>query len=303
MKIVNILGGLGNQMFEYAMYLALKDAHPDEEIMCTTRSFRGYGLHNGYELERIFGIKVKEASLWQLCQLAYPFWNYRSWQVINHLLPKRKSMTLSIPEIPYNKYDVERNDDIFYDGYWQNEDYFKNIRKSILDAFCFPGIVDERNKILIEKLYGKNSVSCHVRRGDYLKHPMMCVCTPEYYARAISKMNQQVNPELYCVFSDDIEWCRENIGALCKGMNVIYVDWNKGQESFRDMQLMSLCKHNIIANSSFSWWGAWLNQNKDKVVMAPKDWMNKRVANDPICKDWIRIERGMMKTVDNITVL
>ena len=84
---------------------------------------------------------------------------------------------------------------------------------------------------------------------------------------------------------------------------MIYVDWNKGQESFRDMQLMSLCKHNIIANSSFSWWGAWLNQNKDKVVMAPKDWMNKRVANDPICKDWIRIERGMMKNVDNITVL
>lgn len=301
MKIVNILGGLGNQMFEYAMYLALKNAHPDEEILCSTRSFKGYGLHNGYELERIFGIKAKEASLWQLAKQAYPFWNYRTWQIANHLLPKRKSMTQGIPEIPYDRLEVERTDSVFYDGYWQNEEYFKQIRPIVLNAFQFPTFSDERNIRLADKLRVKNAVSCHVRRGDYLRHPMMCVCTPDYYMHAIGRMNQQVKPDLYCIFSDDIEWCREHIGKLCEGKEVIYVDWNKGEESFRDMQLMSLCKHNIIANSSFSWWGAWLNQNENKVVMAPEDWMNKRVVNEPICKNWIRIERGMMRDIGIIT--
>lgn len=290
MKIVNILGGLGNQMFEYAMYLALKDAHPQEEIRCCTRSFRGYGLHNGYELERIFGIKVKEASLWQLAKLAYPFWNYRSWQVMHHCLPKRKSMSRSLPQIPFNQKEVKREDSVFYDGYWQNEDYFKHVRQNILAAFEFPKMEDEHNKKLGKMLKSANSVSCHVRRGDYLKDPNMCVCTPDYYALAVKKMNELANPDLYCIFSDDIEWCKDNLASLCEGKIIIYVDWNKGENSFRDMQLMSLCKHNIIANSSFSWWGAWLNTNRSKVIISPEKWMKEDIVNSPICKDWVKVK-------------
>lgn len=289
MKIVNLLGGLGNQMFEYAMYLALKDAHPHENIMCSTRSFRGYGLHNGFELERIFGIKVKEASLWQLAQLAYPFWNYRTWQVMQHWLPKRDSMTRGTSQITFNEDEVLRKDSVFYDGYWQNEGNFKHIRQQVLEAFQFPKMKDELNINLVKMLQQTNSVSCHVRRGDYLKDPNMCICTSDYYVHAVAKMKELVNPDLYCIFSDDIEWCKENLSALCKGKKMVYVDWNKGQNSFRDMQLMSLCKHNIIANSSFSWWGAWLNNNPDKIVISPNTWMNKRVINDPICKSWLRI--------------
>lgn len=289
MKIVNILGGLGNQMFEYAMYLALKDAHPREDIRCSTRSFKGYGLHNGFELERIFGIKVNEASWWQLAKLAYPFWNYRTWQVMRHWLPKRCSMTSGTTQIPFSRDEITRNDSVFYDGYWQNEGNFKHIRQQVLNAFEFPEIEDEPNIQLAKMLQNTNSVSCHVRRGDYLKDANMCVCTPEYYIHAVEKMNELVNPDLYCIFSDDIEWCKENLAALCKGKNIVYVDWNKGKESYRDMQLMSLCKHNIIANSSFSWWGAWLNQNQDKKVIAPEKWMKKDIVNSPICSDWIGI--------------
>ena len=102
-------------------------------------------------------------------------------------------------------------------------------------------------------------------------------------------MNQRVNPDLYVVFSDDIPWCRENLMGLIGNREVVFVDWNRKENSFRDMQLMSLCKHNIIANSSFSWWGAWLNQNESKVVIAPSVWMNKPIVNDPICENWIRI--------------
>ena len=290
MKIVNILGGLGNQMFEYAMYLALKDAHPDEEVKVCTRSFRGYGLHNGLEIQRIFGVELPEASLWQLMKLAYPFVNYKTWQVMRHWLPVRKNMTRGALNIPFDYAEVERKGNTYYEGYWQNEGNFKTIREKILSVYTFPPFCDDNNCELAEKLKRQVSVSCHVRRGDYLKEPGMCVCTLEYYTRAIEELNRRLNPALYCVFSDDIAWCRDNLPGLIGKREIVYVDWNKGKHSFRDMQLMTLCHHNIIANSSFSWWGAWLGQQKDKIVMAPKDWIRGKVLNDPICDNWHKID-------------
>ena len=286
MKIVNILGGLGNQMFEYAMYLALKDAHPQEEIKVCTRSFGGYGLHNGLEIQRIFGVELPEASLWELTKVAYPFFNYKTWQVMRHFLPVRKSMTRGGFDIPFDFSQVTREDSCYYEGYWQNEKYFQHIREKILTAYTFPAFEDETNKKLAERLKTTNAASCHIRRGDYLKEPAMCVCTPSYYARAITKMNESVNPELYVIFSDDIQWCKENISQLIGKRDAVFVDWNKGEQSFRDIQLMTLCKHNIIANSSFSWWGAWLNQNEGKVVVAPEAFTKNRPINDPICNNW-----------------
>ena len=291
MKIVNILGGLGNQMFEYAMYLALKDAHPQEDIKVCTRSFGGYGLHNGLEIQRIFGVELPEASLREITKVAYPLFNYKAWQVMNHYLPNRKSMTMGTTAIPFDYSQVTREDNAFYDGYWQNEGNFKHVRNKILEAYTFPEFTDERNIELAGRLKSANSVSCHVRRGDYLKEPNMCVCTPNYYARAITEMNERVAPKLYVIFSDGIQWCKENLGGLIGDREVIFVDWNKGENSFRDLQLMTLCKHNIIANSSFSWWGAWLNRNVNKVVIAPEVWMNKPIVNDPICSDWIRVKQ------------
>lgn len=117
----------------------------------------------------------------------------------------------------------------------------------------------------------------------------MCVCNLDYYKNAIKKIKQESNPEIYCIFSDDIQWCKENLGSFLEENITIYVNWNKGKNSYRDMQLMSLCNYNIIANSSFSWWGAWLNNHNDKIVISPKTWMNKSIINDPICDDWIRI--------------
>lgn len=290
MKIVNLMGGLGNQMFEYAMFLALKKAHPKEKILCSTRALNGYSLHNGYELERIFDIETKEASLWQLTKLAYPYFNFQTWQVMHKWLPNRKSMTFETMRVPFDKNDVERVESMFYDGYWQYEEYFKDAREEILGVYQFPKFTDEPNKKLAKKLISCTSVACHVRRGDYLKHPVMCVCTEEYYVHAIEKMNNMISPDLYCVFSDDPEWCKENLAHLFSEMEVVYVNWNKGENSFRDMQLMTLCKHNIIANSSFSWWGAWLNQNEDKIVLTPEKWLNKNLLKDPICDNWIRIK-------------
>ena len=290
MKIVNILGGLGNQMFEYAMYLALKEAHPNEEVKVCTRSFGGYGLHNGLEIQRIFGVDLPEASLWDLTRLAYPFFNYKTWQVMRHKLPPRKSMTRGALGIPFDFGEVERQTSTYYEGYWQNEKNFKHIREKVIGAYTFPVFEDEQNKELASRLLSENAVSCHIRRGDYLKEPAWGVCKEAYYFRAITRAVEEQGAKLICVFSDDIPWCREHLEGAFAGVEKVYVDWNKGENSFRDMHLMTLCRHNIIANSSFSWWGAWLGQQPDKVVYAPKIWVNGNVKNDPICYNWIRLE-------------
>lgn len=291
MKIVNILGGLGNQMFVYAMYLALKEAHPNEDIYICKRSYKGYPLHNGYELGNVFGADAPEASLWQLVKIAYPYWNYRTWQLMRHFFPKRSCMLSGTEDIPFDYENVTRKEDGFYDGYWQNENNFLPIRDKILEVFSFPQFNDKRNIELAELITNKRAVSCHVRRGDYLKDPLYGVCTSEYYVKAIDEINRKVSPDLYCVFSDDVKWCKENLGEIIgKDKEIVFVDWNKGENSFRDMQLMSLCNHNIIANSSFSWWGAWLNNHDDKVVVAPNIWMNKPMVNDPLCDSWIKIK-------------
>lgn len=287
MKIVNVLGGLGNQMFVYAMYLALKEAHKDEDVLLCRRSYNGYPLHNGYELDKVFGIEAPEAGLKQLAKVAYPFFNFKTWQVMRHFLPERQSMTSGTTQIPFSYDEVTRRGDVFYDGYWQNENNFKPIRDVVLKAYTFPEFEDERDLALARKLKGARAASCHIRRGDYLTDAVYGVCSDKYYENAIAELNRTKNPELYCVFSDDIEWCKQNFVA--KGREVVFVDWNKGANSYRDMLLMSLCRYNIIANSSFSWWGAWLNNHEDKVVLSPEMWMNKPMKNDPICDSWKRI--------------
>ena len=290
MKIVNILGGLGNQMFVYAMYQALREAHSEEKVMLCRRSYKGYPLHNGYELDRIFGLESPEASLIQLAKVAYPFFNYKSWQLMRHFFPQRKSMTSGTTQIPFDYNEVTRKGNAFYDGYWQNEKNFLPIREKIIETFAFPDFNDEKNIALAEKLKRVRAASCHLRRGDYLKDPVYGVCNESYYKRAVDELNRLADPELYCIFSDDIEWCKENlIDIIGKNKEIVFVDWNKGKDSYRDMQLMSLCHYNIIANSSFSWWGAWLNNHDDKVVLAPEIWMNKPMVNDPICDSWKRI--------------
>ena len=157
-----------------------------------------------------------------------------------------------------------------------------------MKAFTFPAFNDKENLSLLEKLDG-NSVALHVRRGDYIGNKLyQGICDLDYYHAAIEKMCTYVTPSVFCVFSNDIGWCREHLEQYIKAP-VVYVTWNTGAESYRDMQLMSCCAHNIIANSSFSWWGAWLNQNSSKVVIAPKRWLNMEECDFTLPDSWIKI--------------
>lgn len=291
MKIVNILGGLGNQMFQYALALALeKQCGPGTIVRIDSRAFNGYPIHNGYELKRIFNVEIPEATIREVTKMAYPILNYRIWQLCR-LLPKRKAIRYEWESMAYDERVFNAQDEYLM-GYWQTERYFRSIRPSVLQAFAFPPFEPgSENAILEQELRQLCSVSIHVRRGDYLKISNASgICTIDYYHKAIAMLENLVRPDRYVIFSDDIEWCRNQFGPAIGKTDIRFVSWNTGANSYRDMQLMSLCQHNIVANSSFSWWGAWLNQHPEKIVIAPSRWMNSEGWEEIIPQDWKTIE-------------
>lgn len=289
MKIVKLLGGLGNQMFQYALACSIKAHQPDSEVLLDLHCFKGYHKHNGYEIDKIFHPRFKAARLIDIAKIAYPYCSYNAWRIGSRVLPTRRSMIIEDLKETVDTSILSLDGDFYYDGYWQSEEYFKDIRDSILKEFAFPPF-DERNQKCANNIMSTNSVSIHVRRGDFLNHPLYKdICTLQYYEEAIKKVCSIAPIDHIVIFSNDIAWCKDHLTAFLQNKKTTYIDWNKGQQSFNDIHLMSLCKHNIVANSSFSWWGAWLNQNPNKIVISPHVWDNSGSASSPICNDWIRI--------------
>lgn len=189
-------------------------------------------------------------------------------------------------------FSLNLDEDYYLDGYWQDLRYFEEEHK-VKDYFKFREL-DSRNKKICGQIKNHNSISIHIRRGDYVKNSLYeGICTLDYYKKAIDYIKKRVEEPHFYVFSNDIRWSRENIGL--KENEVDYIDWNVDVDSYKDMQLMSYCKHNIIANSSFSWWGAFLNRNSKKIVISPKIWNNLRSeesSNMLIRDEWIKIDRN-----------
>ena len=169
--------------------------------------------------------------------------------------------------------------------------YFEGIENDIKKDFRFKNQLDNKNLEILNEIENSNSISIHIRRGDYMSpenyNMYGCIATPTYYKKAIKVIEEKVENPTFFVFSNDMDWVKKNIQINSR---VFYIDINSGNGSYKDMQLMSNCKHNIIANSSFSWWGAWLNENKNKIVIAPKKWINREdVDSDKIelfCEGW-----------------
>lgn len=289
MKIVRICGGLGNQMFQYALAVALKEAKKTEEVYIDYSVMRGYPHHEGYLLDKIFNTDIPQAPISKIITVGWPLPYYRIWQIGSKILPVRKSMVLDRSGDAFRS-DVFDNRDMLLDGYWQSPLYFDKYSSAIRKSFEFRNSdCNPRNIDFINKIKGKVSVSLHVRRGDYLSYSSITgVCSVDYYNKAIKLIKKMINPDLFVVFSDDQCWCRENLSDVLSACS-IFVDWNRGIESYRDMQLMSYCSHNIIANSSFSWWGAWLNRNPTKIVIAPSQWMNYDGWKDILPDSWMKI--------------
>ena len=184
-------------------------------------------------------------------------------------------------------------DNIYLEGYWNSEKYFIDFADIIRREFTLKIPQSGKNKELAEMIGSTQSVSIHIRRGDYIldeqANKTHGMCGLDYYHSCVEHLAGAVGEPHFFVFSDDPAWCRDNLRLPC---SVTFVSHNDMQHSYEDLRLMTLCKHNIIANSTFSWWGAWLNPNKDKIVFAPRKWFNdgkkKKHSSDIIPLRWIR---------------
>lgn len=291
MKIVKFYGGVGNQLFQYAMLVALRE-HFCEDALMDTSVYATYGLHNGLEINRIFATTAKQATPEQIKKVSSFTTNYKLFRLIHYCLPARKT---EFKERTFGKFYpevFEKSGDCLYDGYWQHHEYFKECRNAILKEYSLRAPLDSRNQESFDKFKAANNmVSVHVRRGDFLNSKLYRgLCGKDYYRRAIEKAKAIVGQDAkFIFFSNDINWCKENLAELIEPDNILFADWNVGADSYKDMILMSACRVNIVANSSFSWWGAYLNERSDKVVIAPEKWINKDMPDPIQMPDWIKL--------------
>ena len=288
MIITKLIGGLGNQMFQYAA--GRQFAHKlGVELKLDISGFDHYNLRK-YELS-IFNIREKFATHEEIAELTNPkksmFERFNSW-----LFHKPyESLPTHIIE-KFNSTIINLSDGVYLDGYWQSEKYFVDIEKIIRNEFVAIYPQEGLNLELANQIKSCNSISLHIRRGDYVSNPktnkIHGTCDVDYYMRCIQHITKTVKSPHFFVFSDDIEWARL---SLKLPYPIIFIDNNGPEKNYEDLRLMSLCKHNIIANSSFSWWGAWLNPNLEKIIIAPKKWFRDTSINtsDLIPENWTQI--------------
>ncbi len=281
MIVVQAVGGLGNQMFQYSFMQYLRKANDDCALNIS--DFNRYQYHHGFELTKVFNLSSGITP--DRCSFSI---NNRFYA---RILRKLKGFNLTtqnefcemcgVSFVEQRKFET----DICFIGSWQDIRYVNPVKDIILESFVFPKL-DSRNNSFMDSLEGKNTVSVHVRRNDYIDHSdFKGICTVDYYKKAYELIIKKVTSPLFIIFSDDIDWCKRELGF----MSPCCVDWNTGDDSFRDMQLMSLCKHNIIANSTFSWWGAYLNKYNNKIVICPRKWKTNCENNYLIDTNWFAI--------------
>lgn len=293
MYIASIVGGLGNQMFQYAMAKSMAiRKHSSLRLDLSAYKNKRYFNPEGYLLRKVFGVDSVEAN----------YLDYLSTIGINFfLLPlirrgKLRDITSRIIfESRFFDYDDKlinnsHPEGAYINGYWQTENYFNATEYQIRTLFQFkPSIISERAKFFESKIRGCESVAVHVRRGDYISNPtykkIYSICDHQYYKNAFQFMESRVVKPKFFVFTDDVGWVSSQ--DIFRGATVCTASEDG---SWNDMYLMSICKHNIIANSSFSWWGAWLNNNPNKIVVCPSTWfIDGTEAPNLIPSSWVSI--------------
>lgn len=277
MNKVSIYGGLGNQMFQYALSCILNSKGIPSRI--SFRDFFFYKHHNGFDLSRAFYLDLGTASkiklkilnsgsaFWSLSiiqkVLFYTFQFYSS--LFENIINEEKEFSFDEEILKVSNSRLV--------GTWQSVKYLNGNEKLLRDKFKFKAPLDPININLSEEIRNTNSVAVHIRRGDYTKAEWrdshLVIDGPEYYLNAIHKLSLELNDPEFYFFSDDIDWAKSNF----KGSNFKFIDHNSNENSYLDMYLMSLCSHFIIANSTFSWWAAWLCSNPRKIVFVPSPWI------------------------------
>ena len=288
MVIVNLKGGLGNQMFQYALGRHLAEKNNVVLKLDTTSLSKAEEIGNIYrpfDLDA-FNIKNELATPQEVRSLRYPYGIFSKLKNIFERKILRKTF------VEFDAKVLELKDDTYLDGYWQSPKYFEAIRNTLLADFTLKNPLSPSGQALQEKILKSTSVALHVRHGDYVTNQRVLnengICSVEYYKRAIEIILSKVPDPTFFVFSDDIEWAKAN---LTLPTDAVFVS-DKTISAPEELYLMSACQHNIIANSSFSWWGAWLNQNGDKTVIAPTPWFDTITYDKNLIPDsWIQLPK------------
>lgn len=293
MLIIKLQGGLGNQMFQYAFASILAkynktNVHIDYRFFELTEKKPGF-TPRIFELG-VFCNKIAKASSSSI----------NSFYFLSKFSKFKKKIGLNYPKI-YNELSFEFQPEIqtlkapvYLNGYFQSYKYLIGHEDFIRKVFSFPvNNLDKINEELLSIIKTSNSIAIHVRRGDYVMDEITSEyhgsCSLNYYNEAINLLASKKNDFTLFFFSDDSEWVKEHFNEL--PFTKIIIDHNKGDNSWKDMMLMSKCKHNIIANSSFSWWAAWLNTNPLKQIIAPKEWFKTKELNTKtlLPEEWIKL--------------
>lgn len=318
MIIIKFSGGLGNQLYQYAFFRLLCQKHPQAIIKADISNYKLYDVHQGYELDRIFA-KSKEHIV-PIANMGEQFFNRGEIPV---LCGKRFGKALEIPIAWFNarsrkwfkkrkkvyyideeyineQYsgrekalyiqkkvkEIDDKHNWYISGYWQDEQIYDVDLSSLSNQLEFPPLIDEINLMWKEKIETSNSVSIHVRRGDYVG-TKFDVVTMEYYRNAVEYIKKYVDRPVFFVFSEDEKYIENEFKWL---ENKYVISNNRGMDSYKDMQLMSLCKHNIIANSTFSEWSAYLNRNKNKLVIYPDTFSQGACKCEKSGKNWKKMD-------------
>ncbi|MBI3520539.1 MAG: alpha-1,2-fucosyltransferase [Bacteroidetes bacterium] len=292
MIIVKLIGGLGNQMFQYAAGRHLAHLHQTDLLVDTSFLEKNpNGAYTKRELElSVFHTDLKIASTEDIKKFNIEGSSKYSRALQRHLPILFTNLYAAESGIQYQKEFLNYPKNTYLDGFWQSERYFKPIETVLLKEFTPKEPVNTNNEQWLSKINSCNSVSLHIRRGDYVSsknaqehHGNLGL---DYYTKALNILKEKNSSIEIFVFSDDLDWCRANLKLNDPAH---FVDANQKQNFHLDMYLMSHCKHNIIANSSFSWWAAWLNQHVSKTVIAPANWFTNKslTTNDLIPSSWI----------------
>lgn len=281
--ITNIIGGLGNQFFQYATGRAIsyKTGLP---LVLDISEFENYQLRNFLLNE--YNIHAEIISR----DTALSFKGENRWQrYLNRFIRKRFIVE---KEFAFDSSILDISKPVFLYGYWQSEKYFVEIRDILLKELTLKSPLSGLNLDMATHIQTSQSVALHVRRGDYISGKKntekYAICSLDYYKQSIQYFAHSTKNPYFFIFSDDHAWVKENLRI---DYPTVFVDHNPPSSACEDLRLMSLCQHQIIANSSFSWWAAWLNPNPNKIVIAPQKWFNDLSINtsDLIPDQWIRL--------------
>lgn len=282
MVIIRLMGGLGNQMFQYALYLKMQSLGREVKLDISGLNEATGRIDQFFDIELPVATRREIQSAKKVC----PLFCVRGFHRLFRLSGKKENIYYDSEEKA--QMEILGMDDIYLSGYWQTDRYFSDIADTVRQTFVMRDYMTDYQRGILSDIRASESVSVHIRRGDYLELSEFYgnICTPEYYRRAFRYFdNRGVH---FFIFSNDCEFVQENY----TGPNITVVRPEQGSllSNNMDLLLMSSCKHNILANSSFSWWGGWINVNPVKAVIAPAKWFNiKDRFQDIWCENWTKI--------------